>query len=57
VTVTDERRDEDQDQPTVNTPLHGEKRGPLKPLLVTVALFATLALLYWLGVEFLIDAD
>ncbi len=55
--MTDERRDEDQDQPTVNTPLHGEKRGPLKPLLVTVALFATLALLYWLGVEFLIDAD
>ena len=55
--MTDERRDEDQDEPTVNTPLHGETRGAFKPLLVTIALFATLALLYWLGVEFLIDAD
>ena len=53
----DESGDEEQTEPTVDTPLHGEKRGAFKPLVITVALFATLALLYWLGVEFLIDAD
>lgn len=41
-------------RPTVDQPLHGERRSPLKPLLITVAVFAVLALLYWAG-TFLIE--
>ena len=46
-----------QGHPTVEQPLNGPRRSTIKPLLAVLAFFATLALLYWLGLEFLIDAD
>lgn len=47
----------DQDEPTVNKPLNAEERPKVKPLLALIAFVATLALVYWLGVTFLVPAD
>lgn len=49
--------DEHQEMPTVDKPLHGPRRGPWKPLLVTVLVFAVLIALYLIGVTFLVPAD
>jgi hypothetical protein len=46
-----------QRYPTTEQPLNGPKRSNGKALLALVGFLALLALLYWLGVEFLIDAD
>ncbi|WP_181311935.1 hypothetical protein [Nocardioides campestrisoli] len=43
--------------PTTDQPLNGPRKGPWKPLLVTVAVFAVLIGLYLLGVAFLVPAD
>jgi hypothetical protein len=55
--VMTEGSEDPREHATVDRPLNGPKRSALKPLLVTVALFATLAILYLLAVEFLIPAD
>lgn len=46
-----------QEEPTVNKPLNGPERPKVKPVLLLIAFVATLALIYWIGVEFLIEAD
>ena len=43
--------------PTVSKPIHGEERPAFKPLLITVAVFAVLIVLYLLGAQYLIPAD
>ncbi|MFB9314559.1 hypothetical protein [Nocardioides plantarum] len=43
------------ERPTVDQPLHGERRSTIKPLALTVAVFLVLGVLYWLG-TFLINA-
>ena len=52
-----EGSEDPREHATVDQPLHGPKRSALKPLLITFAVFATLAILYLLAVEFLISAD
>ncbi len=49
--------DDDRAHATVEQPLNGPKRSNGKALLALLAFFVVLGLLYWLGVEFLIDAD
>ena len=49
--------DDERDEPTTDQPLHGEKRPRIKPVLLTIALFAALALLFWFGFEVLISAE
>ncbi len=44
------------ERPTVDQPLHGERRSPWKPLLVTVVVFAVLIALYLLGTN-LVSAE
>lgn len=44
------------DRPSTNRPLHGERRPVWKPVLLTVALFATLIVLYLVGTELLVSA-
>lgn len=44
------------ERPTADQPLHGERRSTMKPLVLTVVVFAVLALLYWLG-TFVINLD
>ena len=48
---------DEQEHPTVNKPLNGPERSRVKPLLLLVAFVATLALIYWIGVTFLVPAD
>ncbi len=48
---------EDQVEPTVNKPLNGPERPRVKPVLLLIAFVATLALIYWIGVTFLVPAD
>jgi hypothetical protein len=43
------------ERPTVNQPANGERRSTIKPLVLTVAVFVVLGILYWLG-TFLINA-
>ena len=46
-----------QEHPSVNKPLNGPERSRLKPLVLLIAFVATLALIYWIGVTFLVPAD
>ncbi len=48
---------DEQPEPTVNKPLNGPERSKVKPLLRLSAFVATLALVYWIGVTFLVPAD
>ena len=48
---------EERDEPTVDQPLNAEPRPRVKPLLLLLAFVAVLALVFFLGYEFLIPAD
>lgn len=53
---------EHPERPTVDRPIGAPadaaaKRSPVKPLLITVGLFLVLGILYYLGAEFLVNAD
>ncbi len=48
---------EEPERATVARPQNGPKRSAIKPLIGTVVVFAVLALLYYLGTEFLVSAD
>lgn len=43
--------------PTIDKPLHGPRRGPWVPLLVTLAVFAVLAVLYFWGMGDLVGQN
>lgn len=48
---------EHRERASVSRPVNGEKRSPWKPLLLTIALFAALIVLYLLGAQFLVSAE
>ncbi len=48
---------DEQEEPTVNKPLNAKERPKLSPVLALLAFVLTIALIYWIGVEFLVDAD
>lgn len=48
---------DEQTEPTVNKPLNGPERPRVKPVLLLIAFVAALALIYWVGVTFLVPAD
>lgn len=48
---------EGRDHPTVDQPLNAAPRPRVKPLLLLLAFVVTLALVFFLGWEFLVPAD
>lgn len=46
---------EHAERPTVNQPIGGPRRSTLKPLVITIVVFAVLIALYLLGTELLTD--
>ena len=55
--MADDEREDTRTHPTVNQPLNAKPRPKWMPALLLVAFVLTLALLYYLGVEFLVPAD